>query len=89
MGDTELLEKFSFSNTTLEAFVAEGLNSIDTWLADTAVNAHIVNNIKWFIDFHPFTTEVGTADRSTILSVEGGGTVEIVFDNPDEHRTIL
>jgi hypothetical protein len=45
---------------------------------------HIVNDLKWFIDFRAFNVDINTADKSTTLKVQGGGTVEALLLNSQQ-----
>ena len=65
----------------MNAFMAGPVQSCDIWLADTAANMHIVNDPKWFTDFHVLNANINTADNSATLHVQGGGTVEVMLLN--------
>jgi hypothetical protein len=45
---------------------------------------HIVNDLKWFSDYHAFNIDINTADKSTSLQVEGGGKVEVLQLNTQQ-----
>lgn len=44
----------------------------NAWLADTSANMHIVNDPKWFTEFHVLNANINTADNSTTLQVQRG-----------------
>jgi hypothetical protein len=69
---------------TMNAFMAGPVQSRDIWLADTAANMHIVNDPKWFAEFHALNANINTADNSTTLQVEGGGNVEVLLLNAQQ-----
>lgn len=52
----------------------------DTWILDSGSNLHIVNDRKWFSTYVELTQDVGTADGSGNLHVEGGGAVSLPLD---------
>lgn len=49
----------------------------DTWILDSGANAHVVNDIRWFNEFHPCAYFVDTADQDSRLAIKGGGSVSI------------
>jgi hypothetical protein len=73
-----------FIENTMNAFMTGPVQSCDVWLADTAANMHIVNDLKWFTDFHAFNANINTADNSAILHVQGGGRVEVLLLNAQQ-----
>jgi hypothetical protein len=78
----------SLEQRTLGVFLVGTSCTLDTWLADTGANIHIVNNIKWFKketfrSFNDYLIDISTADGSTSLEVKGGGVVQVVLRNPD------
>lgn len=78
--DTLKYEEAAFTSDTMGAFLAGTSCTSDTWLADTGVNMHIVNDMKWFKKgtfrlFKDCSINISTADGSTTLEVRGGGTV--------------
>ena len=74
----------AFLGSTMNAFMAGPVQSCDSWLADTAANMHIVNDLKWFTDFHAFDVDINTADKSAVLQVQGGGKVEVLLLNDQQ-----
>jgi len=70
--------------STMNAFMAGPVQSRDIWLADTAANMHIVNDLKWFTDFRAFNVNINTADNSAVLHVQGGGKVEVLLLNAQQ-----
>jgi hypothetical protein len=76
-GHSALLSK------AISAFMVGRFKLLDIWLADLAANMYIVNDTKWFTKFYFLNLDVNTADKSTILEVKGGGTVEIGVRAPD------
>ena len=53
----------------MNAFIAGPIQLYDIQLADTAINIHIVNNLKQFIEFYILNANINTADNSTTLQV--------------------
>lgn len=70
----------SLLKRTLGAFLVSTSYTLDTWLADTRANMHIVNDIKWFKketfrSFNDCLIDISTANGSATLKVKGGGVV--------------
>ncbi|PVH70093.1 hypothetical protein DL98DRAFT_620755 [Cadophora sp. DSE1049] len=60
------------------------VQSCDVWLADTVANVHIVNDPKWFTEFHVLNENINTADNSTTLQIQRGGNVEVLLLNTQQ-----
>jgi hypothetical protein len=54
----------------------------NTWLMDSGANVHIVNDIKYFVELHSFSTDIDTASSNSTLEVAGEGTVVVIVQSP-------
>jgi hypothetical protein len=59
------------------AALVSGSPNPNGWFIDSGSNLYITNKRKFFTKFHPLNKKVGTADRSAVLEITGGGTVEL------------
>jgi hypothetical protein len=72
---TEHQARLNILTPHLLSFFASVPSSVDrtTWLVDTGANGHVVNDLKWFVDFTPIRSSIGTAN--TGLDILGVGTI--------------
>ncbi|KAH9211962.1 hypothetical protein DL95DRAFT_464356 [Leptodontidium sp. 2 PMI_412] len=45
---------------------------------------HIVNDSKWFTEFHVLNPNINTADNSTTLQIQGFGNVDVLLLNTQQ-----
>ena len=70
-------------NSGAKTFAVASFDSIDTWLAESAANMHIVNDKKWVTTFRPLKCDISTADNASILVVQGGNSVKLTTELPE------
>lgn len=61
----------------------------DDWILDGGANTHVVNDTRWFKEFHKFKLSVATADDGNTLEIQGGGSAELHLTSPDGDDIVL
>jgi hypothetical protein len=70
-----------FSCTLPFLVLSDTDDSQGTWIADPGDSGHVVNDRRLFTTSTSIELEIGTADGSGSLSIQGGGTVATLVTN--------
>lgn len=83
-----LVTQFSVANSMM---LTNGNSSVkrDDWILDGGANTHVVNDTRWFKEFHKFKLSVATADDGNTLEIQGGGSAELHLTSPDGDDIVL